>query len=207
MLVNHKIQIFLIILFVSWNVLISIGMEGLVGYARHISNVDSAREGDLRVPKPERPPSRSHPVGHGTRVTSSMCNTIDFCLYAAVFSMECCAEDVPHVTPFWPHRYINTVSPPHYFPQRRTGRNRVRIRPSPNWKTAVELGSVRATLQEGRNYLGCGDRRYFQKSCCLSDAGASSGFLEMVLADSRSPSSFPRRSPARTDSSSTAYVR
>ena len=42
MLVNHKIQIFLIILFVSWNVLISIGMEGLVGYARHISNVDSA---------------------------------------------------------------------------------------------------------------------------------------------------------------------
>ena len=65
MLVNHKIQIFLIILFVSWNVLISIGMEGLVGYARHISNVDSAREGDLRVPKPERPPSRSHPVGHG----------------------------------------------------------------------------------------------------------------------------------------------
>ena len=100
MLVNHKIQFFLIILFVWINVLISIGMEGLVGYARHISNVDSAREGDLRVPKPERPPSRSHPVGHGTRVTSSMCNTIDFCLYAAVFSMECCAEDVPHVTLF-----------------------------------------------------------------------------------------------------------
>ena len=65
MLVNHKIQFFLIILFVWINVLISIGMEGLVGYARHISNVDSAREGDLRVPKPERPPSRSHPVGHG----------------------------------------------------------------------------------------------------------------------------------------------
>ena len=80
--------------------LISIGMEGLVGYARHIFNVDSAREGDLRVPKPERPPSRSHPVGHGTRVTSSMCNTIDFCLYAAVFSMECCAEDIPYVTLF-----------------------------------------------------------------------------------------------------------
>ena len=85
------------------------------------------------------------------------------------------------------------------------GANRVRIRPSPNWLPAVELGSVRATLQEGRNYLGCGDRRYFQKSCCLS--AASSGFLEMVLADSRSPSSFPRRSPARTDPSSTAYVR
>ena len=48
------------------------------GYARHISNVDSAREGDLRVPKPERPPSRSHPVGHGKSVTSSMCNTVDF---------------------------------------------------------------------------------------------------------------------------------
>ena len=61
---------------------------GTTGYARHISNVDSVREGDLRVPKPERPPSRSHPVGHGTRVTSSMCNTIDFCLYASVFNME-----------------------------------------------------------------------------------------------------------------------
>ena len=75
-------------------------MESLVVYARHISNVDSAREGDLRVPKPERPPSRSHPVGHGTRVTSSMCNTIDFCLYASVFNMERYAEDVPHVTLF-----------------------------------------------------------------------------------------------------------
>ena len=179
-------------------------MEGPVGYARHISNVDSAREGDLRVPKPERPPSRSHPVGHGTRVTSSMCNTIDFCLYASVFNMERYAEDVPHVTLFWPHRHINTVShhPTHQY---RTGRNRVRIRPSPNWLPAVELGSVRATLQEGRNYLGCGDRRYFQKSCCLS--AASSGFLEMVLADPRSPSSFPRRSPARLDPNSTAYVR
>ena len=92
MLVNHKIQIFLIILFVSLNLLISIGMEGLVGYARHISNVDSAREGDLRVPKPERPPSRSHPVGHGKSVTSSMCNTIDFCLYAAVSRVGRCAD-------------------------------------------------------------------------------------------------------------------
>ena len=27
---------------------------------------------------PERPPSRSHPVGHGKSVTSSMCNTVDF---------------------------------------------------------------------------------------------------------------------------------
>ena len=54
MLVNHKIQIFLIILFVWLNVLISIGMEGLVGYAHHISNVDSARESDLRVPQPKR---------------------------------------------------------------------------------------------------------------------------------------------------------
>ena len=100
MLVNHKIQIFLIILFVSWNVLISIGMEGLVGYARHISNVDSAREGDLRVPKPERPPSRSHPVGHGKSVTSSMCNTTNFSLCATIFYMERCAEEAPHVTLF-----------------------------------------------------------------------------------------------------------
>ena len=47
-------------------------------YAGHIFNVVSAREGDLRVPKPERPPSRSHPVGHGTSVTSSMCNALTF---------------------------------------------------------------------------------------------------------------------------------
>ena len=87
------------------------------------------------------------------------------------------------------------------------GANRVRIRPSPNWLPAVELGSGRATLQEGRNYLGCGERRYFQKFCCLSDAEASSGFWAMVLTDPRSPSSFPRRSPARTDPSSTAYIR
>ena len=84
MLVNHKIQIFWNILFVGLNVLIFlVATKG--GYARHISHVDSAREGDLRVPKPERPPSRSYPIGHGTSVTSSMCNTADFCLYASVF--------------------------------------------------------------------------------------------------------------------------
>ena len=47
-------------------------------YAGRIFNAVSAREGDLRVPQPERPPSRSHPVGHGKSVTSSMCNTVDF---------------------------------------------------------------------------------------------------------------------------------
>ena len=36
-----------------------------VRYAGRIFNAVSAREGDLRVPLPERPPSRSHPVGHG----------------------------------------------------------------------------------------------------------------------------------------------
>ena len=49
MLVNHKIQIFWNILFVNLNVIIlPVATRG--GYARHISNVDSAREGDLRVP-------------------------------------------------------------------------------------------------------------------------------------------------------------
>ena len=61
-------------------------------YTGRISNAVSAREGDLKVPKPERPPSRSHPVGHGTRVTSSMCNTIDFCLYASVLDVKRCAD-------------------------------------------------------------------------------------------------------------------
>ena len=67
MLVNHKIQIFLIILFVGINVLISIGME--------------------------RPLAT-------------------------------------HVTPFWPDRHTNTASPPHYFPQPRTGRE---SRPHPSF--------------------------------------------------------------------------
>ena len=44
---------FLIRLFAGWR------------YAGRIFNAVSAREGDLRVPQPERPPSRSHPVGHG----------------------------------------------------------------------------------------------------------------------------------------------
>ena len=60
--------------------------------AHHTFRVDSAGEGHLRVPKPERPPSRSHPVGHGTRVTSSMCNAVDFWLYTAVLRMKRCAE-------------------------------------------------------------------------------------------------------------------
>ena len=91
MLVNHKIQIFWNILFVKLNGIIFSCCHGR-GYARYIFHVDSAREGDLRVPKPERPPSRSHPVGHGKSVTSSMCNTVDFGLYAAVFSVERCAD-------------------------------------------------------------------------------------------------------------------
>ena len=61
-------------------------------YAGRIFNAVSAREGDLRVPQPERPPSRSHPVGHGKSVTSSMCNTVDFCLYAAVSRVGRCAD-------------------------------------------------------------------------------------------------------------------
>ena len=41
-------------------------------YAGRIFNAVSAREGDLRVPQPERPPSRSHPVGHG-RSSALLC--------------------------------------------------------------------------------------------------------------------------------------
>ena len=138
-------------------------MEGPVGYARHISNVDSAREGDLRVPKPERPPSRSHPVGHGTCVTSSMCNTIDFCLYASVFYVERCAEDVPYVTLFWPYRYTNTVSPPHYFPQCRTGRE---SRPHPSFTeltTSRGAGVCPGNSAGGSKLLGLRGSALFSK--------------------------------------------
>ena len=55
-------------------------------------NAVNAREGDLRVPKPERPPSRSHPVGHGRSVTSSMCNTVDLDMYDTVFRVGRCAD-------------------------------------------------------------------------------------------------------------------
>ena len=90
--VNHKIQFFLIFLevyfyraifpiilvaFINRNFPL-LGALRRVHYAGHISNEVSAREGDLKVEKPERPPSRSHPVGHGMSVTSSMCNTVDF---------------------------------------------------------------------------------------------------------------------------------
>ena len=106
MVVNHKNQFFLIFLevyfyraifpiilvaFINRNFPL-LGALRRVHYAGHISNEVSAREGDLRVPKPERPPSRSHPVGHGKSVTSSMCNTVDFCLYAAVFRVGRCAD-------------------------------------------------------------------------------------------------------------------
>ena len=104
--VNHKIQFFLIFLevyfyraifpiilvaFINRNFPL-LGALRRVHYAGHISNEVSAREGDLKVPKPERPPSRSHPVGHGKSVTSSMCNTVDFCLYAAVSRVGRCAD-------------------------------------------------------------------------------------------------------------------
>ena len=204
MLVNHKIQIFLIILFVSLNVLISIGMERPL--ATHVTfpmwTVRGKAISEFR--SPNALPRAPTPLGT-ERVLHLRCVT----RLTFVCMLRYSVWSVVPRNPLTSHSSTLTIIPiplhPHTTPQHRTGRNRVRIRPSPNWLPAVELGSVRATLQEGRNYLGCGDRRYFQKSCCLS--AASSGFLEMVLADSRSPSSFPRRSPARTDPSSTAYVR
>ena len=92
MLVNHKIQIFLDFLEVYLKDAIFSSSIRWWRYGGRIFNAVSAREGDLKVPKPERPPSRSHPVGHGKSVTSSMCNTVDFCLYAAVLRMERCAD-------------------------------------------------------------------------------------------------------------------
>ena len=65
MLVNHKIQIFLDFLEVYLKDAIFSSSIRWWRYGGRIFNAVSAREGDLKVPKPERPPSRSHPVGHG----------------------------------------------------------------------------------------------------------------------------------------------
>ena len=81
-----------------------------VRYAGRIFNAVSAREGDLKVPKPERPPSRSHPVGHGKSVTSSMCNTVDSCLYSSVFRMQLFADPI-----FCMLRYSKWFSLPIWF--------------------------------------------------------------------------------------------
>ena len=205
MLVNHKIQFFWIILFVWVNVLISIGMEGSL--ATHVTFLMWTVRGKAisEFRSPNALPRAPTPLGTEL-VLHLRCVTLLTFVCMLRYSMW---NVVPRMflTSHYSDRIVIPIpSHPHTTSHNAgQGANRVRIRPSPNWLPAVELGSVRATLQEGRNYLGCGDRRYFQKSCCLS--AASSGFLEMVLADSRSPSSFPRRSPARTDPSSTAYVR
>ena len=109
MVVNHKIQFFLIFLevyfyraifpiilvaFINRNFPL-LGALRRVHYAGHISNEVSAREGDLKVPKPKRPPSRSPPLGTERILRCCMWCGIDFCLYAAVFRVERCADLVP----------------------------------------------------------------------------------------------------------------
>ena len=92
MLVNHKFQFFLdfpgslflwdnflfLFLILGLSLLLFIVLFLIIRlfagwrYAGRIFNAVSAREGDLRVPQPERPPSRSHPVGHG-RSSALLC--------------------------------------------------------------------------------------------------------------------------------------
>ena len=92
MLVNHKIQIFLIILFVWLNLLISIGMEGPL--ATHVTFPMWTVRGKAisKFRSPNALPRAPTPLGTERSVTSLMCNTVDFCLYAAVLRMERCAD-------------------------------------------------------------------------------------------------------------------
>ena len=102
MLVNHKIQFFSIILFFYFVWGISLF---LLQYDKILmwSQLEGAAHGTLSVwtvrgkaisefRSPNAPPRAPTPLGTGTGVTSSMCNAVDFCLYAAGFVVERCAE-------------------------------------------------------------------------------------------------------------------
>ena len=88
MLVNHKIQIFLIILFVWLNLLISIGMEGPL--ATHVTfpmwTVRGKAISEFR--SPNALPRAPTPLGTEGVLRCCMCYVVDFCLYAAVLRME-----------------------------------------------------------------------------------------------------------------------
>ena len=92
MLVNHKIQIFLIILFVWLNLLISIGMEGPL--ATHVTfpmwTVRGKAISEFR--SPNALPRAPTPLGTEGVLRCCMCYVVDFCLYAAVLRMERCAD-------------------------------------------------------------------------------------------------------------------
>ena len=95
MLVNHKIQIFLIILFVWLNLLISIGMEGPL--ATHVTfpmwTVRGKAISEFR--SPNALPRAPTPLGTEGVLRCCVCCVVDFCLYAAVLRVERCADLVP----------------------------------------------------------------------------------------------------------------
>ena len=95
MLVNHKIQIFLIILFVWLNLLIFIGMEGPL--ATHVTfpmwTVRGKAISEFR--SPNALPRAPTPLGTEGVLHCCVCCVVDFCLYAAVLRMERCADLVP----------------------------------------------------------------------------------------------------------------
>ena len=193
MLVNHKIQIFLdyfVFLFWMSNFGISNTIDRIPSLRAltHVTLYVWTAQGKAisKFRKPEVPPLHPTLLGTETALHLRCVTRLTFgcmlrCLgwnvvpswfrYTSYMLKYTCFLYHPSYT----HNHENTITRRRSHNQDRT-RIRVRFRPSPHKPTAREMESVRATLQEGRYYFGCGRRRCFLKVYCLSDKRASSDF-------------------------------
>ena len=92
MLVNHKIQIFLDFLevYLKDAIFLLPFAGGATAVAFSMREVRGKAISKFR--SPNALPRAPTPLGTERSVTSLMCNTVDFCLYAAVFRVGRCAD-------------------------------------------------------------------------------------------------------------------